>query len=67
MPMVPDCFLQGKKPVKTMEDLKGMKIRSHGTSAKVVKALGGTAVAMPMPELYQAPAERRCGRGHLSH
>ena len=31
-----------------------MKIRSHGTSAKVVKALGGTPVAMPMPELYQA-------------
>jgi TRAP-type C4-dicarboxylate transport system substrate-binding protein len=40
--------------VKTMEDLKGVKIRSHGTSAKVVKALGGTPVAMPMPELYQA-------------
>jgi TRAP-type C4-dicarboxylate transport system substrate-binding protein len=39
---------------KTMEDLKGVKIRSHGTSAKVVKALGGTPVAMPMPELYQA-------------
>ena len=28
--------------------------KSHGTSAKVVKALGGTPVAMPMPELYQA-------------
>ncbi len=42
------------KPVKTMADLKGLKIRSHGTSAKVVKALGGTPVAMPMPELYQA-------------
>ncbi len=43
-----------KKPVKKMEDLKGLKIRSHGTTAKVVKALGGTPVAMPMPELYQA-------------
>jgi TRAP-type C4-dicarboxylate transport system substrate-binding protein len=42
------------KPVKKMEDLKGIKIRSHGTSLKVVKALGGTPVAMPMPELYQA-------------
>lgn len=42
------------KPVKTMADLAKLKIRSHGTTAKVVKALGGTPVAMPMPELYQA-------------
>jgi TRAP-type C4-dicarboxylate transport system substrate-binding protein len=42
------------KAVKKMEDLKGLKIRSHGTTAKVVKALGGTPVAMPMPELYTA-------------
>lgn len=41
-----------KKPVASMADLKGLKIRSHGTTAKVVKALGGTPVAMPMPELY---------------
>jgi TRAP-type C4-dicarboxylate transport system substrate-binding protein len=50
----PGLLFTRKKPVKTMEDLKGVKIRSHGTSAKVVKALGGTPVAMPMPELYQA-------------
>ncbi len=50
----PGLLFTSKKPVKSMEDLKGMKIRSHGTSAKVVKALGGTPVAMPMPELYQA-------------
>jgi len=42
------------KPVRRMEDLKGMKIRSHGTTAKVVKALGGIPVTMPMPELYQS-------------
>ena len=41
-----------KKAVKTMADLKGLKIRAHGTSGKVVQALGGTPVAMPMPELY---------------
>lgn len=40
--------------VRKLEDLKGLKIRSHGTSQKVVKALGGTPVAMPMPESYQA-------------
>lgn len=42
------------KPVSTMDDLKGIKIRSHGTTAKVVKALGGIPVTMPMPELYQS-------------
>lgn len=42
------------KAVRTLEDLKGMKIRSTGTSAQVVKALGGTPVPMPMPESYQS-------------
>lgn len=42
------------KPVSKMEDLKGMKIRCSGTSAKMVKALGATPVAMPQPETYEA-------------
>jgi TRAP-type C4-dicarboxylate transport system substrate-binding protein len=42
------------KAVRKIEDLKGLKIRSHGTSQKVVKALGGAPVAMPMPETYQS-------------
>lgn len=43
-----------KKPVKVMEDLKGMKIRCTGTSAKIVSALGATPVAMPQNEAYDA-------------
>jgi len=42
------------KAVHTMEDLKGLKIRSTGISAQMVKALGGTPVPMPMPESYQS-------------
>jgi TRAP-type C4-dicarboxylate transport system substrate-binding protein len=42
------------KPVRKLEDLKGLKLRGHGTSAEIVKALGATPVAMPMPELYQS-------------
>jgi TRAP-type C4-dicarboxylate transport system substrate-binding protein len=34
--------------------MKGLKLRGHGTSALVVKALGGTPVPMPMPETYQS-------------
>ena len=47
-------LLHTKKPVKTLEDLKGMKIRSTGFSAKVVSALGGVPVAMPQGETYEA-------------
>ncbi len=42
------------KAVHTLEDLKGLKIRSTGISAQMVKALGGTPVPMPMPESYQS-------------
>jgi TRAP-type transport system periplasmic protein len=50
----PPHMLFAKKPVKNLEDLKGLKIRSTGTSAKVVQALGGAPVAMPMSEAYDA-------------
>jgi len=42
-----------KAAVRKLEDLKALKIRSTGTSAKIVEALGGTPVAKPMPETYQ--------------
>jgi TRAP-type C4-dicarboxylate transport system substrate-binding protein len=50
----PGILHTSKKAVGKLEDLKGLKIRSHGLSAKVVAALGGTPVAMPMPETYDA-------------
>lgn len=40
------------RPVRTMEDMKGLKFRATGLAAKIVTALGGTPVAMPMPETY---------------
>ncbi len=43
------------KPVKTMEDLKGMKIRTiAGPSVDMLKALGAVPVVMPMPDVYMA-------------
>jgi len=47
-------LLHTKKPVRTLEDLKGMKIRATGLSAKVVEALGGVPVAMPQGDTYEA-------------
>ncbi len=41
-----------KKPVEKLEDVKGLKIRGTGTSAKVIAALAATPVATPMTETY---------------
>ena len=49
----PGLIFTKDKPVRKMEDMKGLKFRGHGTSAEVVKALGGTPVPKPMPETYQ--------------
>ena len=44
-----------KKPVRSLEDLKGLKIRVSGTTAvKIGKALGFTPVSMDMGDLYLA-------------
>ncbi|MDD5722369.1 MAG: TRAP transporter substrate-binding protein [Syntrophales bacterium] len=47
-------LLSTKKAVRTLEDVKGMKIRSTGLSAKIVEALGGAPVAMPQGDTYEA-------------
>lgn len=41
------------KAVMTVEDMKGLKLRATGTSAKVVEALGAVPVPKPMSEVYQ--------------
>jgi TRAP-type C4-dicarboxylate transport system substrate-binding protein len=50
----PPHMLFAKKPISNLEDLKGLKIRSTGTSAQVVQALGAAPVSMPMGEAYDA-------------
>ena len=50
----PPGVIQTKRPVYKLDDLKGMKIRSSGVTAKIVKTLGGTPVSMPISEVYDA-------------
>ncbi len=50
----PGVLHTNKKPVSKLEDLKGLKIRCTGTSSEMVKHLGGTPVAMPQTETYDA-------------
>lgn len=47
-----EIHLHSNKPVRTVEDLKGMKIRTAGAFADVVKALGGSPVTVPGSEVY---------------
>ena len=47
-------ILASKKAVKSLADMKGLKVRATGLSAKIVEALGGTPVAMSQPETYEA-------------
>jgi TRAP-type C4-dicarboxylate transport system substrate-binding protein len=47
-------LLHTQKAVRSMDDMRGLKIRSTGLSARIVKALGGVPVAMPQPAAYEA-------------
>lgn len=49
----PGLVFTKNRPILKLEDMKGLKFRSTGTSADVVKALGGTPVAKAMPETYE--------------
>lgn len=52
----PGFFHTRNKPVNKLEDLKGVKIRTSGTLAKIAAALGAVPVALPMGETYDAIA-----------
>ncbi|MFI4910529.1 MAG: TRAP transporter substrate-binding protein [Sedimentisphaeraceae bacterium JB056] len=47
-------ILASKKPVNSLEDMSGMKIRATGLSSKIVTSLGATPIAMSQPETYEA-------------
>lgn len=47
-------ILHTKTPVRTIEDLKGMKIRAVGAAAKSTTALGAVPIAMPMFDTYES-------------
>ena len=54
-----DYFLVAtRKPVKTLADLKGMKIRSGGgLHSDVLKAIGAVPVMMPTPRSMNPSSE----------
>ncbi|MFA5078790.1 MAG: TRAP transporter substrate-binding protein [Dehalococcoidia bacterium] len=49
----PSAILSVKKPVRQMEDLKGMVIRSTGVGASIIEALGGKGYGAAQNEAYE--------------
>jgi TRAP-type transport system periplasmic protein len=47
-------LLHTKKPVHSLADLKGMKVRSYGFNARMVSALGAVPVSLPQGGVYEA-------------
>ncbi len=50
----PLVFLMVSKSVKTLEELKGLKIRATGQMTEVIKALGAVPIPLEMPDCYDA-------------
>jgi TRAP-type mannitol/chloroaromatic compound transport system substrate-binding protein len=50
----PSEILCSVKPIRSLADFKGKKIRSGGIGATFYSALGAGAVALSAPEIYQA-------------
>jgi TRAP-type C4-dicarboxylate transport system substrate-binding protein len=43
-----------RKPMRSLDDFKGRKIRALGSQLILIKALGAAAVSIPTPEVYTA-------------
>jgi TRAP-type transport system periplasmic protein len=50
----PPANIMTNKPVKSLEDLKGMELRVPGTAVDILKNLGGNPVAMPQSDVPEA-------------
>ncbi len=47
-------LLHSKKEIKTLEDIKGVKIRTGGGGVKIANSLGAVAVAMSAPKAHES-------------
>jgi TRAP-type transport system periplasmic protein len=52
----PVAYIQSRvKPIKTLDDLKGLRILSRGgVNSETIERLGSVPVIMPMPEVYNS-------------
>jgi len=53
-PNAPELFCHSNKPLETAKDFKGLKFRTLGLWAEILKGYGVSVVMIPGGELYQA-------------
>lgn len=51
-----EVFLHSRKPVRTLADLKGLKLRTAGAWIEISRSLGASPVTMPGADVYTALA-----------
>ncbi|MBC6404851.1 MAG: TRAP transporter substrate-binding protein DctP [Rhodospirillales bacterium] len=49
-----EAFLHSRKPVHSLEDLKGLKLRTAGAWLEISKSMGAAPVTMPGGDVYPA-------------
>jgi TRAP-type mannitol/chloroaromatic compound transport system substrate-binding protein len=49
-----EIHMHSRKPIKTLDDLKGLKLRTSGAWAEVATSLGASTVILPGSEVYPA-------------
>ncbi|MDX1711337.1 MAG: TRAP transporter substrate-binding protein DctP [Rhodovibrionaceae bacterium] len=49
-----EVFLHSRKPVRTLEDLKGLKLRTAGAWLAISESMGAAPVTMPGGDVYPA-------------
>lgn len=50
----PEAFAHSHKPIRTLDDFKGLKMRTVGAWAQILPKLGASVVSLPGAEVYQA-------------
>ncbi len=50
----PEAFAHSHKPLRTLDDFKGFKMRTVGAWAQILPKLGGSVISLPTAEVYQA-------------
>lgn len=51
----PPAYIQSRSPVRSIDDLQGLKLRAlGGTTVKVIQALGAVPVSIPPTDVYDA-------------